>query len=143
MTGVQPTRARRWLMAAILVACSGACGSGPATPDRGPLPEGRWIASAVTGVCLSVASTGCDLVAGCGHGQFPQPVVGTDNTFAVDGTYRIEAGPVSINPGPPAHFSGSVTGSQITVTVVPTGSLPPATYVLSPASGGRCAVPCL
>jgi len=91
-----------------------------------------------------VADAGCNLVVGCGHGQFARPSLESNGTFDVDGTYRIEAGPISIDPAPPAHFSGKLTGSTLALSVVPTASgLPPASYTLSPASPGSCTVPCL
>jgi hypothetical protein len=92
-----------------------------------------------------VAAAGCDLVVGCGHGQFAQPDVRGDGTFAVSGTYRIEAGPISIDPAPPARFSGVVKGHTLTLSVTPGApSLQPASYVLQLTDGtGKCAVPCL
>jgi len=106
------------------------------------LPAGRWTGD---GGCLSVAVDGCDLVVGCGHGQFAQPDVHGDGTFEVNGTYRIEAGPISINPSPPATFSGVLKGQTLTLSVMPSDpSLRPASYVLQLTnSTGKCAVPCL
>src|SRR5260370_6780186 len=82
------------------------CGT-PTEPRATTLAAGRWVGS---NACLSVTETTCDLSAGCGHGHFPKPTIRSDGTFDVDGTYRIEVGPISINPPPPAHFSGSVAG---------------------------------
>ena len=91
------------------------------------------------GACLTVATDTCDLTAGCGHGQFPRPIVHADGTFEADGTYRIEIGPVSIDPAPPAHFSGVVDGARLTLKVVPSGStLPPASYAMRPATTPGC-----
>src|SRR5262249_5155506 len=94
----------------------GACGGTPTEPSA--LPAARYAGSG-NGVCLLVAAAGCDLVAGCGHGQFPPPTVRADGTFDVDGTYRVEVGPISINPPPPAKFSGVLKGQTLTVTVTP------------------------
>jgi hypothetical protein len=44
-----------------------------------------------------VTDSGCNLAVGCGHGQFPRPTVRADGTFDVDGKYRIEVGPISID----------------------------------------------
>src|SRR4029453_14855313 len=121
-------------LAAALVACCGllGCTRTPASPGEGPLATGRWTGD---GVCLSVTDSGCNLAVGCGHGQFRRPVIRADGTFEVDGTYRIQGGPISIEPAPPAHFSGSLAGSRLTLTVVPTGgSLRPASYSMTPAS---------
>jgi hypothetical protein len=86
-----------------------ACRSNPTSPGGTPLANGRWIG---IGACLSVTDMGCNLAVGCGHGQFSRPTIRSDRTFDVDGTYRLEVGPVSIDPAPPAHFSGSVSGSN-------------------------------
>jgi hypothetical protein len=97
------------------------------------------------GACLSVAAAGCDLVVGCGHGQFPSPVVHADGTFEVSGTYRIEVGPISIDPAPPAMFSGVLTGHSLRLTVTPSDpSLRPASYTLQLTNAsGKCTVPCV
>jgi hypothetical protein len=107
----------------------------------GPLATGRWTSDSA---CLAVADSGCDLIVGCGHGRFSRPVVGSDGRFEVDGTYRIEAGPISTTPPPPAHFSGSLNGSRLTLTVAPTSDgLPPATFIFTLTGGGNCPVQCL
>jgi hypothetical protein len=91
-----------------------------------------------------VTDTGCTLAVGCGHGQFLRPIIRADGTFDADGTYRIEVGPISIEPAPPAHFSGSMAGSRLTLTVIPTaGSLLPASYSMTPASNSGCPIPCV
>ena len=91
------------------------------------------------GACLTVATEGCELTAGCGHGQFPRPIVRADGTFEADGTYRIEVGPVGISPAPPAHFSGVVDGSTLTLKVVPAGEgLMPASYTMRRTSVPGC-----
>lgn len=134
----------RFLLAPVIAAilATGACHETPTSPGERPLALGRW--TGTDGSCLAVTETGCNLVVGCGHGQFPRPTVRADGTFDVDGTYRVEAGPISIEPPPPAHFSGSVTASRLTLRVVPTAdSLPPASYSMAPASAGTCTVPCL
>jgi hypothetical protein len=126
----------------IVASCvfAGACSAAPVAPDA--LPDGRWTGG---GACLSVQSRTCDFVAGCGHGQFAAPAVRADGTFSVEGTYRIEVGPISIEPAPPATFSGVLSGGALTITVAPRGaSPPPATYMLRPASATvRCTVPCV
>jgi hypothetical protein len=144
MSALSRVRRRRatGLVIVALVACGSllACNRNPAGPNGGPFATGRWTGD---GVCLSVADTGCNLAVGCGHGQFPRPTIRADGTFDVDGTYRIEAGPISIEPAPPAHFSGAVTGSRLTLTVVPSGSLPPASYSMTPTTAGTCPIPCV
>jgi len=126
-----------------LMVCVGAlaCDDTPAGPSGGLLATGRWTGS---GACLAVAENGCNLVVGCGHGQFPRVTVRRDGTFEVEGTYRIEVGPVSIEPAPPAHFSGMVTGSRLMLTVMPTvDSLAVASYSVTLNGTGTCSVPCV
>jgi hypothetical protein len=112
------------------------CSGSPVQPHDAPLTIGGWTGG---GACLTVAADTCDLTSGCGHGQFPRPTVRADGTFEADGTYRIEIGPVSTDPAPPAHFSGVVEGSTLTLKVVPSGSaLSPASYTMRPASAPAC-----
>jgi len=135
-------RWRAGVFVVALIACGGpvACTHNPAEPGEGPLATGRWTGD---GACLSVAETSCNLAVGCGHRQFPRPILRADGTFAVDGTYRVEVGPISIDPAPPAHFSGDVIGQRLILTVTPSGSLPPASYTMTPASAGTCPIPCV
>ena len=138
--------AARWqgLAAAVgLVAVlAGACGGASARPGGIPLSPGRWTDGAV---CLAVAADESELIAGCGHGRFATPLVRNDGTFAVEGTYRIEAGPVGIEPAPPAAFSGRVKGHTLTLAVTPSDpSISPGSWVLQwTSAAGACAVRCL
>ena|SRR5436309_1951270 len=115
--------------------------SGSPTGSRDTALAGRWTGD---GACLSVTDDGCNLVVGCGHGQFPRPVVRGDGTFVADGTYRIEVGPISIDPAPAAHFSGRLVGSTLQLNVVPSAmGLSPAAFTMKPAAPASCTVPCL
>ena len=137
-----------WRRAAIGLICLllGACSAEtPAQPAATMLSAGVWSGDG----CLSVAGDGCDLVVGCGHGRFPAPVVGADGTFSVEGTYRVEAGPISTDPAPPATFSGVVKGQTLTLTVTPrdsSGRPAPNSlhFILQFSSGsGRCVTACV
>ena len=112
-----PERLAGLVLAVIVISTTSHCAGTTTGPQDSLLAAGRWNSS--TGVCLSVATGGCDFVAGCGHGQFPRPTVHADGSFAVQGTYRIEVGPVSINPAPPARFNGTLNQGILTVTVTP------------------------
>jgi hypothetical protein len=140
--GARHSGARNLLAPLAVLALWGlaSCHGGPTEPSESMLADGRWTGA---GACLSVSGAVCDLAVGCGHGQFPKPAVRRDGTFDVEGTYRIEAGPVSQNPAPPAHFSGLVVGTTLTLKVVPSDPLPPATYAMRPAAPGTCPVPCV
>jgi hypothetical protein len=91
------TRLPARVIVVALVGCGGLldCDGSPSGRAGGLLANGRWTGD---GACLSVADSGCNLAVGCGHGQFPRPTIRADGTFDVDGTYRIEAGPISIDP---------------------------------------------
>jgi hypothetical protein len=118
-----------------------ACRSNPTAPGGTPLANGRWSGN---GACLSVTDTGCNLAVGCGHGQFSKPIIRSDGTFDVDGTYRLEVGPVSIDPAPPAHFSGAVSGSTLILNVLASvGSFLPASYSMAASVPGNCPIPCV
>ena len=136
------TSLTRIVAASLVCLLAAACAETPTAPRDTTLPTGRWTGD---GACLSVAVDGCDLVVGCGHGQFPSPVVHAGNTFQINGTYRIEVGPISINPAPPAMFSGVLRGQTLTLSVTPGDpSLRPASYVLQLTNAsGKCAVPCV
>jgi hypothetical protein len=118
------------------------CAATPSAPQETPLATGRWTGS---NACLSVTVQASDLVVGCGHGRFPTPSIRPDGTFSVDGTYRIEVGPISIEPAPPAHFSGVLTGSTLTITVTPSdASAAPVSSAVQLTNGsGTCTVPCV
>ena len=144
MSAPRNFRARAWPGVLALSAVCGflpACHGSPTEPRETALANGRWTGD---GACLAVTDADCNLAVGCGHGQFPRPMIRANGTFEAEGTYRIEIGPISQNPAPPAHFSGVVQGSVLVLTVVPTApSLPPASYSMRPGSPGACPVPCV
>ena len=88
-----------------------ACGS-PTEPRAIALGNGKWSGD---GGCLSITDSGCDFAAGCGHGQFPKPTIRPDGTFDVDGTYRVEVGPISDHIG--VRDSKAVSGNRRSNTV--------------------------
>src|SRR5207247_5508109 len=112
--GVGPWLIR--IVSVALICLVAACAGAPTLPRDTTLMAGRWTGD---GGCLSVAVDGCDLVVGCGHGQFPPPVVHADGTFEVNGTYRIEVGPITISPAPHAMFAGVPCGQTLTGGLTP------------------------
>lgn len=123
---------------ALLVAVLSHCGGGVTEPRPATLPAGNWSGG---GACLSVTVSACDLVVGCGHGQFPRPALRPDGTFDVDGSWQIEVGPGPL-PAHAAHFSGAVNGSRLTLTVTPSGQTS-STYSLAFGAPANCAIPCV
>lgn len=91
----------------------------PAFTDAVAVPAvlvpGHWGGN---GICVDVTSTIVRINAGCGGGSFPTPTVGADGRFEADGTFGIGIGPIPPNPiTPPAHFSGLIQGTSMTLTV--------------------------
>ena len=68
------------------------------------------------GICIDVTNGGVRTSDGCAFGNFPTPAVGADGHFEADGT--LVSGGVAPPPGPPppAHFSGVVQGTSMTLT---------------------------
>jgi hypothetical protein len=56
---------------------------------------------------------------GCGSGTMPRPMVDSSGRFEVDGTYLVSVGPPPPpgSPAPAVHFSGTVSGDTLTVSV--------------------------
>jgi len=111
------------LIACLLATCGSPTDPVSVTTSGGAttLAAGRWSGRTA---CLSVEGTEAHLIAGCLHGRFARPVLLPDGTFSVDGTWRFEAGPVTQDNPPPAHFTGSLTGTTLTLKVQPmTGAL--------------------
>ncbi len=122
-----------------------ACNGGPTEPRAMVIADGRWTGD---GACLMVRSSPnisphtSTLIAGCGHGEFPTPDIRNDGTFDVEGTYRIEAGPISNDPPPAARYSGSLTNTTLTLVVTPSlSTITPATFRLHMDPGGTCPGP--
>lgn len=132
----------RPLFLLLLLACNG----NPTEPHALAIASGKWSGD---GACLNVpgdssSSRIATLIAGCRHGTFPIPEIRSDGTFDVDGTYRIEAGPVSPNPPPPAHYSGSLTSTTLTLKVTPSDpAIQPATFRMHVDPNATCAPPCV
>ena len=121
-----------------------ACSGSPTEPPVRAIADGRWTGD---NACLLVRNANVyphtsTLIVGCGHGEFPTPDIRNDGTFDVEGTYRIEVGPVSADPAPSAHYSGSLTNTTLTLNVAPSlSTIPPATYRLHSDPGGACPGP--
>lgn len=126
-----------------LLACNG---DGPTTPRATTIASGRWTGD---GACVLVANESTvprqiRVTAGCGQGVFAFPVVRSDGTFDADGTYGIVAGPTRQDPLPPAHYSGRLTSSGMTLAVTPSlSTIPPLAWKLEMAAGSSCPTPCL
>lgn len=121
-----------------------ACNGSPTEPQAHAIADGRWSGD---GACLLVRNANVfphttTLIAGCGHGEFPTPDIRSDGTFDVDGTFRVEAGPVPIDPPPAAHYSGTLTNTTLTLRVAPSGGTV-ATFRFHMDPGGTCTPLCV
>lgn len=108
-----------------------------ASTDSVALPLGQW--GTVDGtMCLFVEPRDVSVVAGCAFGGFLGPSVDSDGHFEADGFWNFGIGP--IRPFNPAHFSGLIQGSKLTL-VVHSGSFvsPPASLKFGLTA---CPVPC-
>ena len=87
-----------------------------------PLPaatlmtKGHWASEAM---CLEVSDSTVSIGAGCGRGTFSRPVIGIAGDFTADGTFDVSVGPPPVTPQPPqaAHFTGTVSGNSVTLTI--------------------------
>lgn len=133
---------KRVLMLLAIILCS--CHGSPTEPRMLALTDGKWSGD---GACLVVLNANVyphtsTLTAGCGRGQFPTPDLRQDGTFDVDGTFGIQAGPTTTNPLPPAHYSGSLTSTTLTLTVKPQSGAT-MTYHLRIDPNANCNPPCV
>ena len=99
------------LLPFVAVACAASLITGPVARGVWGGPQGN----------LTVYADSATLDLPCAAGRITQPVVaGTDGTFDLAGQYAVQAGPV--RPGgpawQPAHFRGSHTDGDITLTIV-------------------------
>lgn len=93
--------------------------AGTASTDAPLLATGHWGGNG----CLDVSEQDVYLGATCAFGTFMRPRLDPDGHFEVDGVWQTAIGP-SPPPGvggDPAHFSGIVQGTKLTL-VVRTGS---------------------
>ena len=132
---------RKTVVGLMCLLLGAACAETPTQPRQTTmLSSGAWTGDG----CLDVTGGQCELVVGCGHGVFSAPAIRADGTFDVEGTYRVEAGPISINPPPPATFSGVLNGQTLTLTVTPRDGSRPSTYVLRfNSTSGKCVTACV
>ncbi len=102
------------------------------------LTTGHWGGN---GVCVEVSNTGIGATDGCAFGAFPTPAVGADGHFEADGT--LTSGGVAPPPGPlpPAHFSGVVQGTSMTV-MARSGSTTHGPWTVHLGDTTPCATPC-
>jgi len=113
--------------------------AGSASSDASLLAAGHWGGNG----CLEVSEKDVYLGAGCACGTFPRPLLDADGHFEVDGKWGCGPGP-SPPPGvggDPAHFSGIVQGSRLTL-VVRTGSRVLGPFLVELGSPISCPAPC-
>ncbi|MCA1591218.1 MAG: hypothetical protein LC754_00875 [Acidobacteria bacterium] len=72
-------------------------------------------------VRLEVADAGAQIEFDCAHGVLEGPLVLSEGRFEVKGTLVSERGPIRPDAekkaGPPARYTGSVAGDELTLTV--------------------------
>lgn len=108
----------------------------------GRVPEGTW---GGVGIRLVVSATGASVEYDCATGLVTEAlVVDGGGSFAASGTHAFQSGGPAqpgapAPPGRPARYSGSASGSQMTLTVV----LPDTGSTLGPFTLGLGAPPLL
>jgi len=118
---MRPFTSRFHLMILAAILAASACGrlhspTEPLAPT--PLAEGHW---ASTQMCLDITASSATIGAGCGTGSMPRPLVNAQGTFSVDGTFNESIGPPPQTPTmTPAHFTGSIDGETLTLTITTT-----------------------
>ncbi len=90
--------------------------------DLQALPSGHW---AGNGMCVDAKDSGTAVVYECSTGAFPLLFVDSDGHIEADGTWTTSVGPAVIQE--PAHLSGVVQGTTLTITIHTTGVLGPIT----------------
>jgi len=117
------------------------------TEPRALMSLGRWSTESSNGACLTVEDTQVTLIAGCWRGRFSRPSIGADGTFSAEGTFRFEAGPSRDDPAPPAHFTGAISGTSLTLNIQRTGqsgsSDAPVSFALTFSGEGTCSPLCV
>jgi hypothetical protein len=116
-------------------------GVAPAAPPAATLALGHWGRG---GICMNVSASVVNINAGCVGGNFPTPLIDPDGHFEADGTYT----PIPGAPPPqpilpiPAHFSGFVSGSEVTLTIRNASGLTLGPVTLQLGSTDPCLPPC-
>ena len=72
---------------------------------------------------------------GCTYGDIPERIpLDTAGKFSVTGSYLLRAFPVAVGPTMPAQFSGQVTRSGLTMTIVVNDTVAHASTTLGPVT---------
>ena len=107
-------------------------------PTPSKLAVGHWGGDSS---CIDVTETEVNMTFPCGGGTFSPPTLEADRHFEVDGTTQIIVGPGVPGQGSPAHFSGVLQGTAVTVTVR-SGNTTLGPFTMQLASPGNCGHPC-
>jgi hypothetical protein len=113
--------------------------AGTGSSDAPLLAAGHWGGNG----CLEVSEQDVFVGATCAFGSFARPALEADGHFEVDGKwFGPSVGPLPPLPiGDPAHFSGMVQGSKLTL-VVHTGSRVFGPFLVELGSKISCPPPC-
>jgi hypothetical protein len=102
------------------------------------LSSGHWAGG---GDCIDVTPSEVKVVHACTLGVFQTPLIQDGDRFEADGTYSITVGPPTTG-GTPAHFSGAIQGSVLSLTIrTPNSTLGPLRVRIG--STEPCLQPCV
>jgi hypothetical protein len=116
------------------------CGAAGADIEPAPpaLTAGHWGGP----VCVEVLASEIDVTGQCAFGSFARPAaVDPDGHFETDGKWLAGVGPVILPGGEPAHLSGLVQGTKLTV-IVQTATATMGPEVVEYGATTPCPVPC-
>jgi hypothetical protein len=107
-------------------------------PGPPALTAGHWGGP----VCVEVLASEIDVTGQCAFGSFALPAaVDPDGHFETDGRWTAGVGPVTLPSGEPAHLSGLVQGTKLTL-LVQTATATVGPVVVDYGSRTPCPTPC-
>lgn len=124
---------RRYLVYSVVLGLAGACGRYDIMPPRTDrISAGTWGGD---NAGLIVDDTVAHAHVGCTYGNFPGPVpVDASGHFSVAGSYTLRAYPVQVGPSVPAQFNGTISGANLTMTVIVNDTVEKKVVVLGPVT---------
>jgi hypothetical protein len=107
-------------------------------PVSSALAAGHWGGP----ICVEVLASEIDITGQCAFGSFALPAtIDPDGHFESDGRWAAGVGPVTLPSGEPAHLSGVVQGTKLTLLVqTATATIGP--VVVDYGSETPCPTPC-
>lgn len=117
---------------AAVVVTAATCSASPTPSSEGTLALGTWGGDNAAVIATDSVT---HIHVGCTYGDMPPNIVlNANGQFEIDGSYMLHAYPVAYGPTVPAHFSGSVRGNTLSVSVSVNDTVEKKTVPLGPIS---------